>query len=171
MKLGVSIYPEHSTAVKDKEYLSLAARYNFKRVFACLLSVNKPVQEIKGRYTEIITHANQLGMDVVMDIAPHIFAELGIAYNDLSFFEEIGAAGIRLDEGFDGFREAILTYNPQGLKIEINASLGTKTLANILSCGADKTRLMACHNFYPQRYTGLSSKPPGIIKCLIINPL
>ena len=87
MKLGVSIYPEHSTVAKDKEYLSLAASYNFKRVFACLLSVNKPIQEIKEKYTEIITHANQLGMEVVMDIAPHIFAELGIAYNNLSFFK------------------------------------------------------------------------------------
>ena len=61
----------------------------------------------------------------------------------------------------------MLTYNPQGLKIEINASLGTKTLTNILSCGANQTRLMACHNFYPQRYTGLSFQHFSKCNCKI----
>ena len=28
-KLGVSIYPNHSTTEKDKEYLALAASYGF----------------------------------------------------------------------------------------------------------------------------------------------
>ncbi|MEH7514920.1 MupG family TIM beta-alpha barrel fold protein [Gottfriedia acidiceleris] len=158
-RLGVSIYPEHSTKEKDLAYLSLAAKYGFKRVFTCLLSVEgKNVDEIKDEFKEIIGHANSLGMEVILDVAPSIFSNLGITYEDLSFFAELGAAGIRLDEGFDGAKEAFMTFNPYNLKIEINASIGTKYIDNILSFNANKDNIITCHNFYPQMYSGLSFK-------------
>lgn len=157
-RLGVSIYPEHSTPEKDKAYLTLAAKYGFKRVFTCLLSVNKPADEIKADFSDVIAHANSLGMEVIVDVAPNVFANLGITYNDLSFFKEIGAAGFRLDEGFNGSIEANMTLNPQGLKVEVNASSPGRYVDNILSYKPDKSKLIACHNFYPQRYTGLSFK-------------
>ncbi len=50
-----------------------------------------------------------------MDVAPYVFERLGISYDDLSFFSEIDADGIRLDEGFDGHKEALMTYNPNHL--------------------------------------------------------
>lgn len=38
-KLGISIYPEHSTVKKDMEYIALAHKYGFKRsLLACFLS-------------------------------------------------------------------------------------------------------------------------------------
>lgn len=158
-RLGISIYPEHSTKEKDIEYLSLAAKYGFKRVFTCLLSLEgKSVDEIKEEFKEIIGHANSLGMEVILDVAPNIFEQLGIKYEDLSFFAELGAAGIRLDEGFDGAKEAFMTFNKYGLKIEINASLGTKYADNILSYKGNRDKLITCHNFYPQKFTGLSYK-------------
>ena len=30
-RLGISLYPEHSTLEKDKAYVTLAAKYGFKR--------------------------------------------------------------------------------------------------------------------------------------------
>ena len=39
-KLGISLYPEHSTKEKDMAYISAAARHGFSRIFTCLLSVN-----------------------------------------------------------------------------------------------------------------------------------
>lgn len=158
-RLGVSIYPEHSTKEKDMEYLSLAAKYGFKRVFTCLLSLEgKNVEQIRSEFKEIIEHANCLGMEVILDVAPNIFESLGISYDDLGFFADLGAAGIRLDEGFDGAKEAHMTFNPYNLKIEINASLGTKYVDNILSYKGNKDNIITCHNFYPQKYTGLSYK-------------
>ncbi|MEG0267283.1 MAG: MupG family TIM beta-alpha barrel fold protein [Carnobacterium sp.] len=47
--------------------------------------------------------------------------------------KKIGADGIRLDNGFAGSEEPVRTFNPQGLKIELNSSNGTKCLENILS--------------------------------------
>lgn len=157
-RLGVSIYPEHSTPEKDKAYLSLAAKYGFKRVFTCLLSVNKPADEIKADFSDVIAHANSLGMEVIVDVAPNVFKNLGISYDDLGFFKEIGAAGFRLDEGFNGAIEAQMTLNPYGLKVEVNASNPGMYVNNIMSNKPDKSKLIACHNFYPQRYSGLSFK-------------
>ena len=49
-----------------------------------------------------------------------------------------------------------MAYNPEHLKIEINASLGTKYLDNIMSHYPNLDTIITCHNFYPQRYSGLS---------------
>jgi hypothetical protein len=38
-KLGISVYPNHSSVEEIKAYMDLAAKYNFTRVFTCLLSV------------------------------------------------------------------------------------------------------------------------------------
>ncbi|MES9740291.1 MupG family TIM beta-alpha barrel fold protein, partial [Peribacillus frigoritolerans] len=35
-RLGISIYPEHSTPDKDKQYIKLAHSYGFERIFTCL---------------------------------------------------------------------------------------------------------------------------------------
>lgn len=155
-RLGISIYPEHSTPEKDKAYLTLAASYGFKRVFTCLLSVNGDPSQVKAQFTELNRYAKSLGMEVIVDIAPRVFQTLGISYEDLSFFHEIGADGVRLDLGFTGMEESVMTFNPYGLKIELNMSNLTKYLDNIISYQPNLSRIWGCHNFYPHRYTGLS---------------
>ena len=155
-RLGVSIYPEHSTPEKDRAYLKLASQYGCKRVFSCLLSVDKPREEIVEEFRGLNDYAHSLGMEVIFDVAPYVFDRLDISYDDLSFFHEIHADGIRLDEGFDSLKEALMSYNPYGLKIEINASFGNQYIANIMSHHPNPNNLITCHNFYPQKYTGLS---------------
>ena len=53
-KLGISLYPEHSTKEQDMAYISAAARHGFSRIFTCLLSVNRPKEEIVAEFKEII---------------------------------------------------------------------------------------------------------------------
>ncbi|WP_029276908.1 DUF871 domain-containing protein [Carnobacterium jeotgali] len=155
-RLGISVYPNHSSVSEIRDYIDLAAGYNFKRVFTCLLSVEGDKETIVQEFTDVITYAKEKGMEVIADVSPKVFGELGISYNDLTFFKEIGADGIRLDMGFTGNEESIMTFNPQDLKIELNISSGTKYLDNIMSYQANAANLMGCHNFYPHRYTGLS---------------
>lgn len=155
-KLGISVYPNHSQKEEIKTYIELAAKYHFTRVFTCLLSVDGDQKQIVEEFTEIIHFAKEQGMEVIADVSPKIFGELGISYNDLTFFKNIGADGIRLDMGFTGNEESIMTFNPQDLKIELNISNGTKYVDNILSYQANASALMGCHNFYPHRYTGLN---------------
>lgn len=154
--LGISIYPEHTLMEHDLAYISLAAKYGFTRIFTCLLSIQGDQAEIIARFKGTIEHAKKLDMQVVVDIAPNIFERLGISYQDLHFFHQLGADGIRLDLGFTGLEEALMTYNPYDLKIELNMSTGTKYLENILSYKPKIANLQGCHNFYPHRYSGLA---------------
>lgn len=154
-RLGISIYPEHSTLEKDLAYIELAGKYGFKRIFSCLLSVDKPKEEIKKEFTALLDKAHEYGMEVIFDVSPAVFQKLGLTTDDLSFFEDIHADGIRLDEAFDGMKEAAMTYNPQNLIVELNASAPNKGLENICSYHPKMSKLQTCHNFYPQRYTGL----------------
>lgn len=155
-KLGISIYPNHSIVEEDKNYIQLAKQYGFKKIFTCLLSVEGNKEQILANFKETIHYAKQLDMEVICDINPRIFDELGISYNDLSFFKNLEVDGIRLDLGFTGNEESLMTYNPYDLSIEINMSNSTKYLENILSYQPNRNKLIGCHNFYPHRYSGLS---------------
>jgi uncharacterized protein len=155
-QLGISVYPNHASMEDNLEYLRLANKYGFKRVFTCLLSVEGDKEKIVSDFKDVIKEANRLGMQVIADVSPRVFGELGISYNDLSFFNDLGAYGIRLDMGFSGNEEALMTFNPYNLYIEINMSNGTKYLENIMSYKPNTEKLLGCHNFYPHRYSGLS---------------
>ncbi|ANJ69263.1 DUF871 domain-containing protein [Latilactobacillus curvatus] len=154
-KLGVSIYPERSTFEKDAAYLDLAHQYGFQRVFTSLLEVSGDQEAVLGNFKRVVAHANQLGMQVMIDINPGLFKQLGISYDNLSFFHELGAWGIRLDNGFTGQEEAEMTRNPFNLKIEINMSQGTSYVDNIMGYSPKRENLLGCHNFYPHRFSGL----------------
>jgi len=155
-RLGISVYPEHSDREKDLAYIRLAGKYGFKRVFTCLLSVGaKSEAALIGEFRDLIDAAHDEGMEVVLDVNPGVFERLGITYEDLSFFHKIHADGIRLDEGFDGMKESRMSYNG-GLKIELNASGGGGYIENVMANFPDPEHIITCHNFYPQKYTGLS---------------
>ena len=154
--IGISIYPEKTDIESIINYLDMTSKYGVKRVFTCLLSVSKPQEEIKKEFNTIIKHATSLGMHVILDVSPRVFDELKISYDDLSFFSELGADGIRLDMGFDGAKEAGMSFNKYGLDIEINMSNDTNYIDNIMSYKPNTQKIIGSHNFYPQKYTGLN---------------
>ncbi|MGN8982738.1 DUF871 domain-containing protein [Enterococcus villorum] len=153
--LGISLYPDHSDPQKDREYLQLAHKYGFNRIFMSMLEVTEEPTIVKQKFQELIHFAKSLGFETILDVAPNIFEQLNISYDDLSFFHDTEADGIRLDLGFDGRKEALLTYNPYQLAIELNMSNDVAYLENILSHQANEPFLYGCHNFYPQEGTGL----------------
>ncbi|WP_125703239.1 DUF871 domain-containing protein [Lacticaseibacillus daqingensis] len=157
-KLGVSVYPERSTFEKDAAYLDLAATYGFKRVFTSLLEIKGDKDAVVASFKRVITHANALGMEVMVDINPALFDQLGVTYDDLSFFHDLGAWGVRLDLGFTGAEEAKMTRNPCGIKIEVNMSQGTHYIDNIMSFSPNRDNLLGSHNFYPHRFSGLGQQ-------------
>ena len=154
-RLGISVYPEKSTKEEIIQYIDKAATYGFSRIFSCLLSVEKDKEEIKQDFTEINTYARNKGFEIIVDVSPRVFSTLGISYNDLSYFKEIGADGLRLDAGFTGLEESLMTFNPYGLKIEINMSNNVHTIDTNMDYQPNCANLYACHNFYPHGYSGL----------------
>lgn len=157
-RLGISVYPEHASLEKNKNYITTAANYGFDRIFTCLLSVKGNKTRIIEEFKEIITHAKNHNFEVIVDVAPCVFSDLDISYNNLSFFKKMGVDGLRLDEGFTGAEEAMMTYNKEDLMIELNVSQPNRYLENILSYCADVHKILGCHNFYPKKRSGLKRK-------------
>jgi hypothetical protein len=155
-KFGISIYPDQKTLEENIDYIRLASKYGYKRIFTCLISLGDSIESSIEKFKKLIEVANEEAMEVIADVTPDVFNALGLDYQELGFFNDLGLSGIRLDLGFSGIEESIMTANPYGLKIEINISTGTKYLENILSYQPKKENLYGCHNFYPHEYTGLS---------------
>lgn len=154
VNLGVSVYPDKSKLEENKKYLKLASKYGFSRVFLNFLTVKN--EEVLEKFKDVVNYARELKMEVIADVAPSVFKDLNIDYRDLKIFNDIGLTGIRLDMGFSGNEESIMSFNPYGLKIELNISSGTKYLDNVMSYLPNKENIIGCHNFYPHRYTGIS---------------
>lgn len=153
--LGVSIYPDKSDSQTIKDYLKKASKYGFSRIFTCLLSVNKPKDELIAEFVDLHQYAHDLGFTIVADVAPRVFEDLGLMPGDLGFFKQLGVDTVRLDRGFTGMEEALMTYNEEGLAIEINMSNDVSTIDTIMDYQPNPYRLWGCHNFYPHDHTGL----------------
>ncbi|MDC7952250.1 DUF871 domain-containing protein [Liquorilactobacillus mali] len=153
--LGISIYPEKTSLEENMEYIKLAHKYGYNRIFTSLLEITGSQEVVMDKFSNIIKYGNDLGFKTVIDINPSLFKQLEINYDNLSLFAELGVWGIRLDTGFSGMEEALMTRNKFGLKIEINVSSGTGYLDNIMKFNPNTDNLLGCHNFYPQKLTGL----------------
>ncbi len=157
MGLGISIYPEHSKKEEILNYIKKAGSLGFKKIFTCLLSVDsKEKDDIKALFKEVCSLAHSFNMEVIVDVSPSVFENLDISYDNLRFFKEIGADTIRLDETFDGLKESLMTYNKEGLKIELNGSFGNRYIDLVMSFNPNLKKVTTCHNFYPQKLSGLS---------------
>ncbi|GAA0076987.1 MupG family TIM beta-alpha barrel fold protein [Clostridium sp. CTA-5] len=156
-RLGISVYPNHTDINEIVKYIHLAGKYGFKRIFTCLISVaDKNLDDVLGDFKLMLNTAKEEDMEVIADLEPAVFKFLGASIYDLKAFKDMGLDGIRLDLGFSGMEESIMSFNEYGLKIELNMSNGTKYVDNILSYNSNVNNLYGCHNFYPHKYTGLS---------------
>ncbi len=153
-RLGISVYPEHTTTEKTYEYIRYAGSLGFKRVFTCFLSLTGSSQETIEHFKGLTAVAHEAGMIVSADTNPEVFKKMGATPYDLSVFKEIGLDVLRLDGHFGEVEDIAITHNKEGIMIEYNAS-GTIAIENMLACGADGENMCFCSNFFPQRHTGM----------------
>lgn len=155
--LGISVYPEKSSKLVVENYIKLAAKYGFSRLYLSLLQIELNTKEkMLKTYMETIKYAQNLGFEVVVDVSPRAYKTLEIELPDLSFFHKIGADRVRFDAHGDGFLEKQAINNRYGIKLEFNMSQ-FKTLAGFLAEFDIPTKdIITSHNFYPQKYTGLN---------------
>lgn len=156
-RLGISIYPEHSSPEKDLSYMKLASKYGFSRIFTCLLSVEESKENIIKNFSAFIKKAHGLGFIVAVDTNIDVFNKLGARADDISIFAEMGVDIIRLDWPLSDKENILITNNPYNISIEFNAS-SDMALDLLIKKGANRNKMSTCHNFYPQEYTGLSKE-------------
>ncbi len=151
---GISVYPEKAPIEEVYKYMETASQYGFKRIFTCLLSVKDTKENIINDFTEFLTKAHELGFEVAVDTNPEVFEHLGATPSDLSVFHQMGVDIIRLDGSFGTVKDIEITRNPYKILVEFNGSMN-QGLEILLNSGANKNQCITCHNFFPERYTGL----------------
>lgn len=153
--LGVSVYPDIRPLDEISAYLKLAAKHGFTRVFTSMFSVEGTPEEVLAYFRNLDAAAHDVGMRVSLDINPDCMARLGASPADLSVFADIKADILRMDGAYGEDDNVTMLQNPYGMQIEYNASaLVPSAIESLVARGVDKDRILACHNFYPQRYTG-----------------
>lgn len=153
--LGVSVYPDLRPLDEIEGYLVRAARHGYTRVFSSMFSVEGSNEGVLGLFEKLNAAAHEQGMKVSLDINPECMERFGATPDDLSIFAGIGTDILRMDGAYDADDNVRMLQNPYGMQIEYNASaLAPAQIAELVERGVDKDRILACHNFYPQRYTG-----------------
>ena len=121
-ELGVMVYPDLSPMSEIKKYLRLASKYGFTRVTSSMLSVEGTNQEIITYFTELNQAAHELGMKVSLDVNTNFLKRFNQSYDNLSLFHEIKCDILRLDGSYGAEDDYIMTQNPYGIQIEMNAT-------------------------------------------------
>lgn len=156
-RLGISLYPGKSKESEDLNYIDKAHEYGFTRIFTNLLQLTDDNKSTLLPIIEkTISYAKSLDFEIFIDVAPRTFKVLGIELNDLSFFNDLGVDGIRLDEGVGAKITSDMTHNPYDIMIELNMSVMNHYIDNVMEFAPNQANLVGCHNFYPQRYSGIS---------------
>lgn len=153
LSLGVSLYPEQETKQEIEEYLSLAKKYGFSKIFTSMFSVEGSVEEVLTYFKDLCDIAHRYDMEVYGDCNARFFMQVGASADDLSFFKKMGLDVLRLDLMFNDERDVKIVNNKEGLGVQLNASL-VDSVKKIIELGGDKERIIGSYNFYPLRNTG-----------------
>lgn len=158
--LSITAYPDLSPMDKIRDYFQLASKYGAERVVSSMLSVEGTPEEIIEYFRGFILCAHNFGMKVSLDVNTGLMKKIHQSYDDISVFHELGCDTIRLDGSYGPEHDYIMTQNPYGIQVEMNASsrMVEQEIAYFRKMGVAKDRVRLCHNIYPQRYTGLKWK-------------
>lgn len=152
IKLGVSLYPEQEKIEDIDNYLALASKYGFTKVFTSMFSVDGTKEEIIEYFKKFTSIAHKYGMVVSGDCNGMFIEKMGASEKDLSVFKEMGIDILRMDFSFRDERDAILINNKEGIGIEMSTSF-IDVIEKAIANGANPSNITTCHNFYPQRYS------------------
>lgn len=157
MELGISLYPEQETLEEMTSYIRLAGKYGFTKIFTSMFSVAGEASEVSAYFKKLCDVAHENKMEVCVDANAKMFDKFGASEKDLSVFKAIGIDEIRMDFCFCDDRDIALVENKENIKIQFSAFMIDILKPMIEKC-KDTSNITICHNFYPERYTGVSRK-------------
>ena len=146
--IGISFYLNDPLA---EERIALAGKMGVKRAFTSL-HIPEESGDLANRAKSLLQAAKEAGIEVYADVSARTPAHLGL--ESLSALKSLGVIGLRLDDFFEN--ETILNLAKE-FKLALNASiLFEEDVRALLEGGLKASQLLAWHNFYPRRETGLS---------------
>ncbi|MCM3117228.1 MupG family TIM beta-alpha barrel fold protein [Neobacillus sp. MER 74] len=146
--IGISFYLNDPLA---EERIRFAGKMGVRRAFTSL-HIPEESGDLAGRACELLEAAKEAGIEVYADVSARTPAHLGL--DSLFSLKSLGVIGLRLDDFFAN--ETILSLAKE-FKLALNASiLFEEDVRALLEGGLEASQLLAWHNFYPRRETGLS---------------
>ncbi|KMK92966.1 MupG family TIM beta-alpha barrel fold protein [Rossellomorea marisflavi] len=146
--IGISIYLSDPRA---EERIIRASAMGIKQAFTSFHIPEEPAGQ--ERIRQLLSLFHDEGFEVFADVSRQTPEMLG-----LTCFREmrsLGVTALRLDDGFSREDVEHLSHH---FKLAINASTVRKEeVEDWLGMGIDPSALIAWHNFYPRRETGISS--------------
>jgi len=155
-EFGISVYPEKNSVSETKKYILKAKEYGYKNLFISFLQfkTSKKFGQIKNEYLKVIKFAKKHGFYIIADIADVAMQATKTSPDNLSWFSEIGVHCVRLDSPILPMAVAKATRN-NNLDVQLNMSNNDHFIDNVLDFKPVLDAVSGCHNFYPQKNTGL----------------
>lgn len=151
MRLGVSVYPAELDAARDT--LDRASRAGATVVFTSLHIPEDDAAGVRERAQHLAGLAAGAGLALIADVSPRVCAAFG--ERPWPVLRDLGIARVRLDDGYDVEKTAAISRE---IAVSVNASTTSAAeLAVALSAARSKRPVLALHNYYPRRWTGLST--------------
>ena len=149
---GISVYPDLKELSEIKYYIDLASSYGCKYVFSSMWSVEGSKEEIIAYFKDLGKYIQSKNMKLALDVNHQFLTKLEVEADDLSLFKEIGCEILRMDVPYGNENDNKLCQN-EVIEIQFNASFMEGEYIDRLA--KINNNVSVCHNFYPQRYTGM----------------
>lgn len=145
--IGISFYLNDPLAA---EKIREAGKMGVKKAFTSL-HIPEDKGDLAAEAKSLLEAARQEGIQVYADVSAETPSRLNL--NSMNDLPSLGITGLRLDDGFSLEEMAGLG---RMFSIAVNAStVFEKDLKELLSAGIEPRKIIAWHNFYPRRETGL----------------
>lgn len=150
-EIGFSIYASGERDINTR-ILEKVWDADFSYAFTSLHIPEEATPEMQQAQHDLFQSLRDLNVEVIADIGPRTLHDL-----KMTSFEELKKYPIthlRVDYGFS---IAEIAKIAQHFIIVLNPStFATEDFFELLKLGVPKDRLVACHNFYPKKLTGLT---------------
>ena len=141
--------------LKDiEDVLKSAHEHNFSYIFTSLHIPENDLSASKDKLLRVVELCKVYNLYLICDVSPRALQLLDIdSFSDL---KHLGITHLRPDFGFDVNELVALSKD---FTIVLNAStLNKEYFTYLVTAGLDVSKIIACHNFYPKKYTGISEE-------------
>lgn len=155
-KLGTSAFCGVGASLETiYKHLEDAASCGVEVVFTSLQLPEADKETVLNEFPKVAEYAHKLGLKIDTDLSKKTADYYGIDYKNIKEIKKMGVDIARLDYGFKLEETAALTFNEEGIMIEMNATHVTEEkLKELASYPLNKDNIRFCHNYYPLPLTG-----------------
>lgn len=151
MRTGISVYFSGGIE-RNEEIIAKAQRAGASLAFTSMHIPEEEGVDYERDARYLLKLLDDAGISLIVDVGPETYGKLGCSR--IEDLRDLGITHVRLDYGFSPEETVRLSRT---FRIVCNASTVSKAeIAVWRAAGADFSKFVACHNYYPKRYTGLS---------------